>query len=325
MSKAFDSVCHDMLLQRILNLGVSPAVHEWFKSYLTDRWQYVRIGTTSSTPVALSFGIPQGSVLSPFLFNIYTDSLSSAPKSCNLESYVDDSKAFQSFTLMNMEHSLSHIEEDLYRVFEWCCNNSLLVSPEKTKMLVVGTRKLMSRLESPVHINFVGENLTPVTEVKDLGMLLDSHLTYDKHIQALSSSYISKLGQIGRVKHNFDQSTLATIIDTLVMSKINYCSSIWSNTSDSNIKKIQLIQNCAARLITGVSNRHTRKNGDLDIPKFRTSIGQRSFKYRGTKIWNELETELKSTSDLKNFRMKLRSILIEKAINCLTFLNLNHM
>jgi hypothetical protein len=97
----------------------------------------------------------------------------------------------------------------------------------------------------------MGGNLTPVAEVKDLGLLLDSHLTYDKHI-ALSSSCISKLRQIGRVKHNFDQSTLATIIDTLVMSKINYCSTVWSNTSDSNIKKIQLIQNCAARLITGV-------------------------------------------------------------------------
>ena len=91
-----------------------------------------------------------------------------------------------------MEHSLLHIEEDLHIIFEWCCNNSLLVNPEKTKMLVVGTRQLMNQLESPVHINFMGENLTPVTEVKDLGMLVDSHLTYDKHIQALSSSCISK-------------------------------------------------------------------------------------------------------------------------------------
>ena len=119
-------------------------------------------------------------------------------------------------------------------------------------MLMVGTRQLMNQMESSVNINFMGKNRIPVTEVKDLGMLLDPHLTYDKHIQALSSSCISKLGQIGRVKHNFDQPTLATNIDTLVMSKINYCSTVWSDTLDSNIKKIQLIQNCAARLITGV-------------------------------------------------------------------------
>ena len=76
---------------------------------------------------------------------------------------------------------------------------------------------------------------------------------YDKHIQALPSSCISKLGQIGRVKHNFDQPTLATIIDTLVMSKIYYCSTVSSDILDSNINNIQLIQNCAARLITGVA------------------------------------------------------------------------
>ena len=116
-------------------------------------------------------------------------------------------------------------------------------------MLMVGTRQLMNQMISSVNINFMGENLIPVT---GLCMLLDPLLTYDKHIQALPSSCISKLGQIGRVKHNFDQPTLATIIDTLVMSKINYCSTVWSDTLDSNIKKIQLIQNCAARLITGV-------------------------------------------------------------------------
>ena len=106
-------------------------------------------------------------------------------------------------------------------------------------MLVIGTRQLMNQLESPVHINLMGENLTPVTEVKDLGMRLDSHLTYDKHIQALSSSCISKLRQIGRVKHNFDQSTLATIIDTLVMSKINYCSTVWQHQKDPINSKLR--------------------------------------------------------------------------------------
>ena len=83
LSKAFDSIEHDILLEKISRLGVSPAAHEWFKSYLADRSQYVRIGTTTSTTAPLTHGIPQGSVLSPFLFNIYTDSLPSIPEFCN--------------------------------------------------------------------------------------------------------------------------------------------------------------------------------------------------------------------------------------------------
>ena len=88
-------------------------------------------------------------------------------------------------------------------------------------------------------------------QVKDLGTILDSKLKYNEHTQHLSSSCISNLCQINRVKHLFDQSTLITIVNALVMSKINYCLSIWSNTSEEIIKRIQLIQNYAVRVISG--------------------------------------------------------------------------
>ena len=338
LSKAFDSVQHDILLKKIMDLGVTSEVLNWIKSYLSYRSQYVRIGTATSTCAALEHGIPQGSVLSPFLFNIYTDSLPSTTRSCNLESFVDDSKTFLTFPVSSINCSLEAIEEDLQRIFQWCCNHSLLINPEKNKMLIVGSRQMMQQIQTPPNINFISKNLIPITEVKDLGMFLDSLLSYNKHIQALSSPCISKLGQINRVKHLFDKKTLAMIIDTLVMSKINYCSSVWSNTSESNIDKIQLIQNYAARIISGVQkfdhisptisalgwlpikehllyrdtllmfkcingqapsylcdkfkqrdqvhDRNTRSNEDLDVPKFRTCTGQRTFKYRGTKLWN---------------------------------------
>ena len=85
-----------------MDLGVTSEVLNWFKSYLSNRSQYVRIGTATSTCAALEHGIPQGSVLSPFLFNIYTDSLTSTTKSCNLESFVDDSKTFITFPVSSI-------------------------------------------------------------------------------------------------------------------------------------------------------------------------------------------------------------------------------
>ncbi len=238
LSTAFDSVQHETLLQKIRDFGASPAVYTWFKSYLSDRLQYVRIRTISSEVAPLKYGIPQGSVLSPFLFNIYTNGLPSTPKSCRLESYVDDSKSFLSFSISTMDRSLTAIEEDLQGmvlVFEWCCNNSLLINPDKTKMLVVGSRKLLQQLETRPKLKFIAKTLIPVTEVKDLGITLDSYLTYNEHIQALSSSCLSKLGQISRVKHIFDESTLAKIIDTLVISKINYCASVCASEGCLNM------------------------------------------------------------------------------------------
>jgi hypothetical protein len=76
-------------------------------------------------------------------------------------------------------------------------------------MLIVGLRQMMQQTQTPHNINFINKNLISITEVKDLGMFLDSPLSYNKHIQALSSSCISKLGQINRVKDLFDKKTLA--------------------------------------------------------------------------------------------------------------------
>ena len=113
LSKAFGTSYPPWKISR---LGVLPAVHEWFRSYLADRSQYVCIGTTTLLTAPLTHGIPHGSVLSPFLFNIYTDSLSSIPEFCSLKSYVDDSKEYLSFSLPILDDSLSIIEEDLHRV-----------------------------------------------------------------------------------------------------------------------------------------------------------------------------------------------------------------
>ena len=165
MSNAFDSVDHNMFLQRILNLSVSSAVHiNGLKvACLTD-------GSMLELELPLRRLLHCRMEFLKALFYrrfylIYTQiaSLQFPCNSCSLESYVDDSKTFLSFSLSHIEHSLLHIEEDLHRIFEWCCNNSLLENPEKNKMLVVGTRQLMNQLESPVHINFMGGNLTPVT------------------------------------------------------------------------------------------------------------------------------------------------------------------
>ena len=100
-------------------------------------------------------------------------------------------------------------------------------------------------------LSFLGKTLKPVDSAKDLGVTLDSHLTYTSHISNLFSTCISKLCQINRVKQSFDKDTLILMITSLVFNQLFYSSCIWSNTSAANIKKLQLVQNFAGKIVTG--------------------------------------------------------------------------
>jgi hypothetical protein len=163
---------------------------------------------------------------------------------------VDDSKIYLAFSIRDAELAAMKLTEDMRRITAWCCLNSLLVNPEKTKMLMLGTRQMLEQVPEHFQITILGENITPVAVAKDLGMILDSCLSYDEHIASVVSSCIAGLGQISRVKHIFDRKTLILIINSLIFSKMYYCSAVWSNTSQRNIEKLQAVQNFAARIFT---------------------------------------------------------------------------
>ena len=219
LSKAFDSVSHQRLLQKLSAVGASPATVRWFQSYLTGRTQSVRIDSVLSDPLPITHGVPQGAILSPLLFSTHLNDLSGAPQFCQLESYVDDSKVLLFFPVNDFNDARIKLEEDLRKVPIWGCKNQLLINPDKTKFMLIGTRQLMS--------------------------------SHSVDLSYLVSSCLSKLVQINRVKKSFDKDILTLIISSLVFSKMFYCSSVWSNTSKNNIKKLQLIQNFACRIITG--------------------------------------------------------------------------
>lgn len=250
LSKAFDSLEHDTLLAKLHSLGLSHSALEWFRSYLSERSQYVRIGSEVSGLESITFGVPQGSILGPALFNIYLNDLPTIPHFGSLESYVDDSKLYLSFPVKDVNTIVQQINEDLSLIASWCCHNHLLINPDKTKLLIMGTRQMLQKLPN-CHITILGKEIAPSTSARDLGVQVDATLSYDEHITNITSTCMASLCQINRIKHLLDSRTLENVITSLVFSKLYFCSTVWANTSKTNVQKLQKIQNFAARIVTG--------------------------------------------------------------------------
>ena len=211
LSKAFDSVHHPTLFSKLDQTGASPEVVKLFKSYLTGRAQFVRIGTAVSSPLEITYGVPQGATLSPLLFSIYVNELPQVPRHSRLKSYVDDSKMFLSFYINDTKNAKEHLQQDLSQVAKCCSKLHLLINPKKTKYLLTGSRQLLQNLPSDTSLNFLGEIITPAPAVKDLGLIMDTHLTYDQHITEVASSCMSKLSQNNRSCKCFNKETLSLL------------------------------------------------------------------------------------------------------------------
>ena len=354
MCKAFDSISHYILLSTLRNLGLSPSALEWFNSYLKGRYQHVRIEDIVSQSLPLDCGVPQGSILGPVLFTVYINDLLSVREHCQTACYVDDSKLYLKFKTSKLSDAISAVNSDLREICRWCFQNTLLMNPDKTKLLGIGVPKLLQQLPD-FTITLCGKTISSTPVAKDLGVFLDQHHSYDEHICKTVSSCMNKLIQINRIRHLLNKETLPLIINTFVFSRLFYCSSVWSNTSVTNVQKFQLVQNFAARIIYGlrkydhiseglrslrwqnvkqrlmhkclnglspsylsnkfwtrssIHDRQTRHRGNLNIPSCRIAACQRAFYYRGVKIWNSLNKDLKQIADNTVFKKHLINELI---------------
>ena len=129
--------------------------------------------------------------MGPALFTIYLNDIPSIPDVCSLESYVDDSKLYLSFPVAEASNMIQQINKDLEKIASWCCYNSLLINPEKTKLLVLGTRQMLQRLPADFHVTLLGKKVTPSPSARDLGLQVDGTLSNDEHVTQTVSSCIS--------------------------------------------------------------------------------------------------------------------------------------
>ena len=261
LSKAFDSVSHDILINKCKKLNIDP---RWFQSYLRNRCQSVRIDDVISTPQDISYGVPQGSILGPILFIIFVNDISEYIKDCLLVLYADDTQLLLTGTISNLNDLIKRAEATLIAAKSYFQRNGLTVNEAKTQCIFIGSRQYISRIPEDTVLKFNDNNLTPSKYVKNLGVYMDQYMLFDTHIDEMAKKVTGILFYINRIKDRFETSTRIILVQSLVLSVLNYCSNIWGMTNKTQIERVQKLQNFAAKVAIGGARKYDHVSPILD-------------------------------------------------------------
>ena len=256
LSAAFDTIDHTILLHRLATwFGIADVALNWFRSYLLSRTSLVAASGFKSSPFSALCGVPQGSVLGPLLFILYTTPLSSliSNSSVSHHLYADDTQLYLSFSPLSFASNIAQLQSVIAQVSSWMSSNLLSLNPNKTEFLVIGTPQQLSKLNDPKLILNSDTIITPVTSARNLGIVFDNHLRFEDQITSLSKSCFYHIHDLRRIRDTLDFTTACTIGTSLVHSKLDYCNSLYLNLPAYQLDRLQSIQNCLARTICRTS------------------------------------------------------------------------
>lgn len=251
LKKCFDTIDHNLLFLKLERYGILDNELLWFKDYLSGRSQTVAINGCMSEFKEILTGVPQGSVLGPFLFLIFINDLPDCLHRTASNMYADDTEIHASGETITEVNSI--LQQDVDNIAMWFYNNKLVVNSSKSYcMLVSSNRNVVSdALDIYVH----GAKIEQVQSIRYLGLHPDSMLSWSVHIMKLCNKIAPKVGLLRRLKHIVPVECLKNIYQTTVQCHIDYCITIWGFTSSAYLDKVQRLQNRAARIITGKYDR----------------------------------------------------------------------
>ena len=242
LAKAFDSVDHNILLRKLEHYGIRGGPLEMFKSYLTERSQFVKLGSTTSTLIDIMFGVPQGSILGPLLFLIFINDL---PNATNLyiKLFADDTfLCAQDNDLSTLE---SNINAELDKVFVWLASNKLTLNIKKSKYMMI-TKK---RSIPSINIMINDSNLDQCDSYKYLGVYIDKNLSWRDHIDYTCTKVSKACGALAKIRHCVDFETLRNVYHALLYSYLRYGIIAWGNASKTLLKPLETLVNKAIRIM----------------------------------------------------------------------------
>ena len=253
-SKAFDCANHKLILAKLKAIGFMESSLLWIKSYLADRKQQVITDKGISEWICLSNGVPQGSILGPLLFTVLVADLHKIINHCKYHMYADDTQIYCHGKPQNIDEMMQNINSDLANIAEFSKKNCLKLNSSKSNYIMIGSQQSLNKIvNNPnLSINMSGKEITRNTQVRNLGVIFDETLSWNKHVNTLITAAYGKIKQIYRHRNFLTTKTRIAICESYILSHFNYCDLIIQNITGELGRKIQKVQNTCTRFIFGL-------------------------------------------------------------------------
>ena len=274
LSKAFDTVDHNLLLHKLKSVGLSEDTVNWFQSYLANRKQRTSVGDTLSVAVPITVGVPQGSILGPLLFLIYVNDLPSCQLASEIILYADDTVIYYSSTdLFDLE---SKLNSDLATISNWFSSNLLTLNISKCNFVIFdNSRKL--KLVNEVSLKVNSTAIDRSDSFKYLGVVINQTMSWSEHIDTISTKINQRIGMIKRIRHLLPLHAKLTLYNCLIIPLFDYGDTVWGDkNNDTLMGQLQVLQNKAAKVLLNLPPRSSSTEA-LDRLDLKTLSQRRHF------------------------------------------------
>ena len=236
-------VDYSLILRKLSFYGIRGIAHDWFRSYLANRHQYVSVNGGNSEIGKLEHGVPQGSILGPLLFVIFINDLPNIFAGAHFILYADDANIIiTGKTIREIENKINTLIPNLT---SWVGVNSLKLNTTKTKYMIIS-----NTIKHDFDIVIHNQTIARVTQDRFLGVIIDEKLTFNPHKKALARKISNNCGVLYRARYVLNQKSLVCLYYSFIQSHMIYCSNVWGLGTKRSLSSIFISQKTAIRAMS---------------------------------------------------------------------------